>query len=149
MVLFESGIIMLGTQIISNIINDTSTKVVSVLETSLVHAHEDVHKLLLELDLEVRLAVIGSLINHISDEHNKNESIKLCLKSVYDSITKISQEIHKIDEKIEEHKEKYFSNWRSVDFTNELQVIKFNSDILEKRFSLLVNIIKVESLEIR
>ena len=67
MVLFESGIIMIGGRILSTIIGDTSTKVVSVLETALQFQHTDVHNVFIELDLEVRLAVIGSLINQITN----------------------------------------------------------------------------------
>ena len=54
MVLFESGLIMIGGRILSTIIGDTSTKVVSVLETALQFQHTDVHNVFVELDLEVK-----------------------------------------------------------------------------------------------
>ena len=80
MVLFESGVIFIGGKIFSNIINDTSNKVVNILETAIIHNHTDVHKLFTELDLDVRLDVINSLIKNIKKE-NSNETVEICLKS--------------------------------------------------------------------
>ena len=83
MVLFESGVILIGGKIFSNIINDTSVKVVSIVETALIHNHTDVHELFTELDLDVRLAVINSLIKNIKKEQS-NETVNICLKYDYE-----------------------------------------------------------------
>ena len=140
MVLFESGVIFIGGKLFSNIINDTSNKVVNIVETALVHNHTDVHELFTELDLDVRLAVINSLIKHIKSEHS-NETVNICLQSLYDVITKINKITHAIDTIIEEHKQKYFSGWRQIDVDLQIDEIRKQSDLLDKRFSLLINII--------
>ena len=141
MVLFESGVILIGGKIFSNIINDTSNKVVNIVETAIIHNHTDVHELFTELDLDVRLAVINSLIKDIKKEHS-NDTIKICLKSLYDVITKINKITHEIDGIIEQHKEKYFSGWRQIDVDSQIDEIRKQSDLLDNRFSLLINIVK-------
>lgn len=144
MVLFESGVILIGGKIFSNIINDTSVKVVSIVETALIHNHTDVHELFTELDLDVRLAVINSLIKNIKKEQS-NETVNICLKSLYDVITKINKITHDIDGIIEQHKEKYFSGWRQIDVDSQIIDIQKQSDLLDKRFSLLTNVIKFDN----
>ena len=143
MVLFESGLIMIGGQILSTIIGDTSTKVVSVLETALQFQHTDVHNVFVELDLEVRLAVIGSLINQITKEQH-NKSIEICLKAIHGITVDINGLIEGVEEKIQEHNEKYFNGWRSLDFDTEIGEIRKKSNLLEQRFDMLLNLLKVE-----
>ena len=144
MVLFESGVMLVGGKIFSNIINDTSVKVVNIVETALVHNHTDVHELFTELDLDVRLAVINSLIKNIKKEHS-NETVNICLKSLYDVITNINKITHEIDDIIEQHKQKYFSGWRQIDVDSQIDQVRKQSDLLENRFSLLINIVNIEN----
>lgn len=144
MVLFESGVILIGGKIFSNIINDTSDKVVNIVETALVHNHTDVHQLFTELDLDVRLEVINSLIKNIKREHS-NDTVNICLKSLYDVITKINKITHEIDGIIEQHKEKYFNEWRQIDVDLQINEIRKQSELLDKRFSLLTNVIKFDN----
>ena len=144
MVLFESGVILIGGKIFSNIINDTSDKVVNIVETALVHNHTDVHQLFTELDLDVRLEVINSLIKNIKREHS-NDTVNICLKSLYDVITKINKITHEIDGVIEQHKEKYFNEWRQIDVDLQINEIRKQSELLDKRFSLLTNVIKFDN----
>ena len=146
MVLFESGLIMIGGRILSTLIGDTSTKVVSVLETALQFQHTDVHNVFVELDLEVRLAVIGSLINQITKEQH-NKPIEICLKAIHDITVDINSLSEDVEEKIQEHSEKYFNGWRSIDFDIEIGEIRKKSDLLEKRFEMLLNLLKVEPKE--
>ena len=113
----------------------------NIVETALIHNHTDVHELFTELDLDVRLAVINSLIKNIKKEHS-NDTVKICLKSLYDVITKINKITHEIDGIIEQHKEKYFSGWRQIDVDSEIDEIRKQSDLLDNRFSLLINIVK-------
>ena len=49
--------------------------------------------------------------------------------------------------KIQEHSEKYFNGWRSIDFDVEIGEIRKKSDLLEKRFEMLLNLLKVEPKE--
>ena len=141
MVLFESGVIFIGGKIFSNIINDTSNKVVNILETAIIHNHTDVHELFTELDLDVRLDVINSLIKNIKKEHS-NETVDICLKSLYNAITKINKNTHEIDDIIKQHKEKYFNEWRQINVESQICEIRKQSVLLDKRFSLLTNIVK-------
>ena len=57
-----------------------------------------------------------------------------------------------IDNKIkiaqEEHREKYFNDWRTIDVDEYIAEIKKQSELLDKRFNLLVNIVKFEDSNI-
>ena len=141
MVLFESGVMLIGGKIFSNIINDTSSKVVNIVETAITHNHTDVHELFTELDLDVRLDVINSLISNMKKE-DSNETVNICLKSLYDVITKINKNTHEIDDIFKQHKEKYFNAWRQIDVESQICEIRKQSELLDKRFSLLANIVK-------
>jgi len=144
MVLFESGLIILGGQVFTNLIGDTSSKVVSVIESALQFQHTDIHEVLVELDLEVRLEVIGSLIKCITPEKH-NEAIGISLQSIHKSITKIQEIMEQVELKIKEHSEKYFNSYRTLDFDREIKDIQQKSSLLEKRFQLLVDLMKIES----
>ena len=144
MVLFESGVLLIGGKIFSTVINDTASKIISVTETAIIHNHTDVHELFTELDLDVRLAVINSLIKNIKKEQS-NETVNICLKSLYDVITKINKITHDIDDIIEQHKQKYFSGWRQIDVDSQIDEVRKQSDLLDKRFSLLTNVIKFDN----
>ena len=137
MVLFESGMLIIGNKIMSTIINDTSNKAVSVIETAIIHEHTDVHQLFIELDLEVRLAVIESLIRSVNTE---DDAVKLCIKALYDVITELNSNMKSIEESINEHKEKYFNSWRTLNLDDNIIRIKHNSELLEKRFTLFTDV---------
>ena len=145
MVLLESSVLMLGGKIFSTLINDTASKIISVTETAIIHNHTDVHDIFTELDLDVRLEVINSLINHIKDE---NETIHICLKSILDVITEINKITNKIKLAQEEHREKYFNEWRAINVDEHILGLKKQSELLDKRFNLLVNIVRFEDSNI-
>ena len=60
-------------------------------------------------------------------------------------ITKINKITHEIDSIIDEHKEKYFSGWRQIDVDSRIDEIRKQSDLLDNRFSLLINIVKFDN----
>ena len=153
MVLIEGGVLFLGGKIFSTIVNDTTETIVNIIETSLHHNHKDVHEVFTELDLDVRLNVINSLINHISNEIKTNkdqsnkanhniEPINKCLEALYNVIKDINSNINLINKALQDHKQKYFSYWRHIDIDAYIDNARKLSDLLEKRFDLLVKVIK-------
>jgi hypothetical protein len=61
------------------------------------------------------------------------------------SITNILNEFHQIlksiDSKLEEHKYKWFYTWRTLDFTEESNLLKINKIILDNRINILKNLL--------
>ena len=145
MVLLESSVFLLGSKLFTTVINDTASKLINVTETAIIHNHTDVHEVFTELDLDDRLEVINSLINHIKDE---NETIHICLKSILDVITEINNITNKIKIVQEEHREKYFKDWRTIDVDEYIAEIKKQSELLDKRFELLVKVMGFEDSDL-
>ena len=140
MVLFESSVLLIGSKIFSSVINDTAAKIISVTETAIIHNHTDVHNVFTELDLDVRLEVINSLIKHIKDQ---NEAVHVCLESLLSIIGEINKTTNKIKIAQTEHREKYFNQWRTINVDDYIEEIKKQSKILDKRFDLLVSIVNL------
>ena len=71
------------------------------------------------------------------------EPVKKALFSTYEIIEKIKIILQQVYKKIDSHKIKYFSSWRSLDLTAEINEIKLNNSIFEKRVAMLFDIIKI------
>ena len=141
MVLFEAGVLIFGRKVITNLIAETSSKIYCLLESSLVTVHPDVTRLFKELDLEVRLKVIKSLIENVN---TNKKTIQICLEFLHKLMIDLNDNIDKINEIMKEHDEKYFKSWRSVNFEPYLTNIEDNSKLLQKRVELFLDILKVE-----
>ena len=71
------------------------------------------------------------------------EPVKKALFSTYEIIEKVKIILQQVYKKIDLHKTKYFSSWRSLDLTAEINEIKLNNSIFEKRVAMLFDIIKI------
>jgi hypothetical protein len=71
------------------------------------------------------------------------EPVKKALFSTYEIIEKIKIILQQVYKKIDLHKTKYFSSWRGLDLTAEINEIKLNNSIFEKRVAMLFDIIKI------
>ena len=71
------------------------------------------------------------------------EPVKKALFSTYEIIEKIKIILQQVYKKIDSHKIKYFSSWRSLDLTAEINEIKLNNSIFEKRVAMFFDIIKI------
>jgi hypothetical protein len=71
------------------------------------------------------------------------EPVKKALFSTYEIIEKIKIILQQVYKKIDLHKTKYFYSWRGLDLTAEINEIKLNNSIFEKRVAMLFDIIKI------
>lgn len=71
------------------------------------------------------------------------EPVKKALFSTYEIIEKIKIILQQVYKKIDSHKTKYLSSWRGLDLTAEINEIKLNNSIFEKRVAMLFDIIKI------
>jgi hypothetical protein len=71
------------------------------------------------------------------------EPVKKALFSTYEIIEKIKIILQQVYKKIDSHKIKYFSSWRGLDLTLEINEIKLLNTIFEKRVDMLFDIIKI------
>ena len=52
-------------------------------------------------------------------------------------IIKIREDLKNINIKINKHKDKWFSKWRSIDVKNELNSLKLHCNVLDQRYNLM------------
>ena len=91
-----------------------------------------------ELDLEVKIQIIQSFINNLNEI--KNETIQLCLKNIKLIIDKLSKELNEIKSIREDHKNKWFSNYRIPDYEKNFLNLQKYTNIFNQRIDLLFKI---------
>lgn len=128
------------------------------------YKNPEVNKLLNNIDLEAKMdiykAAIHQLITSTSPELSDlgrtqlfdacnssvttSDPIKLCLKYLCQNISIIHGLLQKINKKIIYHQSKYFHKWRVLDIDDEIKKIKKEMKIMEKRFQLLINLVRLK-----
>ena len=58
-------------------------------------------------------------------------------------IIRIREDLRQISSIIKNHKEKYFTNWRSVDVKQQLYNLKLHSKLLDDRYDLFIKTLSV------
>ena len=91
-----------------------------------------------ELDLEVKIEIIQSFISTIDNINNK--TLQICFKNIKLIIDKISKELESIKKIKEEHKHKWFSNYRVPDYENNFINLQKYTNIFNQRLDLLFKI---------
>lgn len=130
------------------------------------YENPDVIKVVQELDIDRRLMLIQAVLNTI--EHTstrqkakmklndlektcifemvgaetdlKNDPIELCLVYLHDIIQKINNDLRIINSKVAYHNTKWFSSWRTLNISSQLNNLKLNSRLLDLRFDDLTKI---------
>ena len=74
---------------------------------------------------------------------NNNKLIIESLESIHDMIIKIREDLKNINVKILKHKDKWFNKWRSIDVKTELVNLKLHCNVLDKRYSLMTQSLKI------
>lgn len=91
-----------------------------------------------ELDLEVKIEIIQSFISTI--DNINNETLQICFKNIKLIIDKISKELESIKKIKEEHKHKWFSNYRAPDYENNFINLQKYTNIFNQRIDLLFKV---------
>jgi len=105
---------------------------------------EKIIKCLKDIDLEFYITVISQLVNEYKDIQ-VNSTIKKALLGVNDILEEINLELTIIKEAIEYHKTKYFSSWRKINCKCNINTIKKHKIILENRYKILVDLLKINN----
>lgn len=90
-------------------------------------------------DLLATLDIINLVINE--NKISNNESMITAIKYLTDSITNINKLLNQINGKINEHNNKWFSSWRSIDYKDDINNLIKLIDTMEKRYNRLIELI--------
>lgn len=86
------------------------------------------------MDLEIKLRLLHAIIEKRQDKIDSIE--KIYSEKLQELLTEIEGVLFIIQEKIRNHKLKWFHHWRSFTFTTELEELRKLDIILEKRIHL-------------
>jgi hypothetical protein len=137
----------IGTNlIITTITNTTSsiTNMISYLTTSSQPGLKEILNVITDCDLEFTINIIRQLVEEQKDTR-LNESIKKALIGVSNILDSIYEELNSVKKAIELHNSKYFNNWRSFEWSGNIENIKRHNIILTHRYTLLFELLKIYS----
>lgn len=72
-----------------------------------------------------------------------SNTIKISIESIHNSLEDLHQILKQIEARVERHQKKWFSDWRTQDFTKEINELRLKKKILDNRFKILQQI-KIE-----
>lgn len=103
---------------------------------------------LLELDLESKLKVIDALMQQL-DANNKELSIAVAITTLHEIVNKIHKTLEKVHDELNYHETRWFSGWRTPYIYYEVEELKTDSVILDKRLQTLMLVMRVSQPKIK
>jgi hypothetical protein len=102
-----------------------------------------------QLDLLETIKIYDLLIKEILEKNkdliDNSETLKESIHSIIEVLDVLNTLLKQIDTKVQEHKLKWFSYFRSLNFISELEELKVQKNILDNRFEILQKIIKIKA----
>lgn len=98
-------------------------------------------------DIKFTLELIGKLVEDINNKKYEIESksILYALEQVSVQLDIVNGELREIQYSIENHKQKYFSNWRCLVSKSSIASIITNKQILENRYKQLIKLLTISN----
>jgi hypothetical protein len=101
-------------------------------------------KLEKQLDLLETIKIYNLCIKEILDKNKEiidnSETVKESIHSIVEVLNELNELLKKIETKVAEHKLKWFSYFRSLNFCAELEELTVKKNILDNRFDILQKI---------
>ena len=127
------------------------------------HQNPDVNRIMRDLDINHKLQMIHSVLNRFSLEQKKvakvklndlektqifeiietadvNDPISLCLDHLYLSMQKIHADLAIINDKIKQHNQRWFANWRTLNIKSNLDELREDVKNMSDRFDVFLKI---------
>lgn len=132
----------IGKHLVSKAIVDSSQNIYGTI-SSIYYYSADIEAIIRDLDIKQRLETIEKVCNTLCEYDDKANIVEGCLESIHDVILEIKADLKNINAKLAKHKRKYFNSWRSVNVKKYLKSLRLHSCILDKRYNLLINSMRV------
>ena len=127
---------LIGRQILSQAISDASYTIYGSI-SDIFYYSSKVDRVLLSLDVKEKIKTVENVCKILENKEENNVFIINSLESIHDMIIKIREDLKNINIKINKHKDKWFSKWRSIDVKNELNSLKLHCNVLDQRYNLM------------
>lgn len=132
-----SGLI-LGKEMAVQTISSTSSSILSKIQSISENYDKEFKELFNRLDIKFKLEVITKYIE--KKETIVNSTEELCINYIKDIMLLLHQEIKSLEEELVEYNKKWIANITTSNFKTKLQNINNHTDILDKRFDMLIKI---------
>lgn len=146
---------------IINAISAVTVGTCNVVTSLYKHKNPDVDKHLKKIDIERRLLLIETVLHKIQSLSSQEkiigmteelkvienydrtmDPIELSLHYLKETIHEIHRNLSDLNEKVQNHQNKWFSSWRTLNIRQQLHELETNSLLLDKRFNDLMKISK-------
>ena len=106
-----------------------------------------VNNVLLDLDLTAELEIIESLATSLEENRKCHASplIRIALNHVEENITLIKKELEQIKQITHDHQYKWFANWRSPSYDQNLKNLRRLKKNLDCRVTRLIEVMKIKT----
>lgn len=104
--------------------------------------------ILMELDVEAKFKSVRSLLVALQTDEVElaaasKDFIEVCVANVREAMDCISETLVRIQNEMDNHAGQWFSSWRSFDVVDDLQLLKAQSRMFDKRLETLINCLSV------
>jgi hypothetical protein len=136
--------ISLATNLSNSLIKSSVQGSFDLIKNFVSYHHTPIKEVIDEFDLIAKLEIIEAVMKDIENEKiNDKQSITKALDNLRLVVENIHNLLQKIDNIIKEHEQKYFSKWRSLYYENEILELKRNIRLMDLRYSMFLEILKV------
>jgi len=102
--------------------------------------------ILMELDIETKLKTVRSLLDSVETEnYEESEFVQLCVQNVHDIMDSIGITLTRIQNSMDAHAKLWFSKYRSLNVVDDLELLKAQCKMFDKRLETLVQCLAVPS----
>ena len=105
--------------------------------------HDQLEQVLRELDIKAELDIVQALLDDLAN-HIECRVVKVSSDQMKNSVDLIHTELKAIQKELEQHKTRYFSNYRIPNYENHLKNLRQHRDVLRKRRELLISALSVQ-----
>lgn len=105
--------------------------------------NERLEQVLEELDIKSELDIVQALLSDLAD-NVECRVVKVSSEQMRESVELIHKELEEIQKELDQHKNRYFSSWRTPNYNKNLQKLAQHRNILRKRRELLISAISVQ-----
>jgi len=107
------------------------------------HNHIPLNNIMEDLDIKARFDTLNALLKDLEKKHLESESISIALHNLHDIMTRVHNELDSIDKIVKDHSLKWFSSWRSLNYTSNISRLERLIKIMDSRSALLIELLKI------
>ena len=135
----------IGKDVILQTINQTCSSIIVLLNYLIYDCNNfyEIKQKIELLDINNKISVINLIIEENIEKYSDKKSINLVFNSIKQILEELNEELSSLKNKIEDHKQLYFSYFRKLNLQNEIKSIENHNNILDKRFELLIKSVKI------